>query len=155
METTSSRPRRAPDLDSHGRRAAILAALIAACIVSTAAHFTHNYVEIAHYPQSSLISNAAVRLAIIIAWPWLTAAGLLGYRLYSRRRYVAAYPLLALYSLLGISTLGHFAFGSPHIPPFWYATIFTDGLLGFAIFAFAHWSAVTAPRAAVRRGATV
>lgn len=109
---------------THGRRRAILAALIVACIVSTGAHFTYNYVEIAHYPQSSFISDSAVKLAIVVAWPALTAAGLIGYWLYARLRYAAAYPLLALYSLLGIATLGHFAFGSPHIPPFWYATIF-------------------------------
>jgi hypothetical protein len=120
-------------------------------MVSTAAHYTHNFVEIEHYPQSDLFPNFAVRIAIVIAWPLLTAIGVFAYWLYAHRRYVAAYPLLAAYSLLGLATLGHFAFGSPHIPPFWYATIFTDALLGFAILAFAHWSAVISSHPAPRR----
>ena len=131
---------------SHERALVAMGALLVACMVSTTAHFTHNYLEIQHYPESALFSNATVKLAIVIAWPVLTALGIAGYWLYARRRYIAAYPFLALYSLLGITTLGHFTEGSPHIPPFWYATILTDGVLGFAILAFAHWSAVTLPR---------
>jgi hypothetical protein len=145
MHATASRTRRPPAGLSHERRLALLGVLIAACMVSTTAHFTHNYLEIEHYPQSNLFSTSTVKFAIVTAWPALTASGVLGYWLFARRRYAAAYPLLAIYSLLGISTLGHFASGSPHIPAFWYATIFTDGLLGFAILAFAHWSAVMAP----------
>lgn len=128
---------------SHTRKLAVLGVLIVACMVSTTAHYTHNYLEIAHYPQSDLFSNVTVKLGIIISWPTLTAAGVAGFWLYALGRYAAAYPLLALYSLLGIVTLGHFTEGSPHIPPFWYATIFTDAILGVVILAFAHWSAVT------------
>lgn len=130
---------------SHERRLAVLGVLVVACMVSTTAHYTHNYIEIERYPQSDLFSNATVKLGIVIAWPLLTVAGVLGFWLYARRRYVAAYAALALYSLLGITTVGHFIEGSPHIPPFWYGTIFTDFLLGLAIVAFAHWSAVMSP----------
>ncbi len=115
--------------------------LLAASIVSTGAHFTHNYVAIEQYPESAVISPAATQVAILLSWPLLTAIGLLGYRLYARRRYVAAQACLAVYSLTGLSTLGHFVDGSPDIAPFWYATIFTDGLAGLAILAFAVWSA--------------
>lgn len=128
-------------LSEHNHRVALLAVLLIACIASTAAHYTHNYIEIEHYPGPSWISNDAVRVAIVVSWPLLTAAGLWGYRLYDRGRYVAAYPFLAAYSLLGSVTLLHFTSGNPHIPPYWYATIFTDGVLGLAILAFAHWSA--------------
>ena len=86
--------------------------------------------------------------ACIASWPLLTAIGLLGYRLYSRRRYPAAHACLTLYSLTGIATLGHFLDGSPNIPAFWYATIFTDGLAGFAVLAFTAWSVLaTSPGA--------
>lgn len=130
-----------PWLSDHRHRVLVLAGLLIACIASTAAHYTHNYLEIEHYPGPSWISHDAVRVAIVVSWPILTAAGLMGYRLYERGHYVGAYPLLAAYSLLGIATLGHFTSGNPHIPPFWYATIFTDGAFGLAILAFAHWSA--------------
>ena len=151
MQAAVSRTKRIPDSVGHGQRLAVLGVLIVACIVSTAAHYTHNYLEIEHYPQSDLFSNSTIKLAIVIAWPVLTAIGVFACWLYGRRRYVAAYPLLALYSLLGLATLGHFAFGSPHIPPFWYATIFTDALLGFAILTSAHWSAVTSSHDAPQR----
>ena len=143
MTAALSHPRRTL---THRTRTTILGVLLVACIVSTGLHFAHNYMEIEHYPPSALVSNSTIKLAILISWPLLTAAGLVGFRLYAQRRYVAAYPLLAAYSLLGIVTLGHFTEGSPHIPPFWYATIFTDAILGFAILAFAHWSAVVSPR---------
>ena len=145
MRATLSRTTRTAGTFSHERKLAILGVLIVACMVSTTAHYTHNYLEIEHYPQSDLFSNSTTKLGIVIAWPLLTASGILGFWLYARQRYVAAYPLLAAYALLGIVTLGHFTGGSPHIPPFWYATIFSDALLGFAILAFAHWSAVMTP----------
>lgn len=140
---------------SHGQRLAALGVLIVACVVSTAAHYTHNFVQIEHYPQSDLFPNVAVRIAIVIAWPLLTASGVFGSWLYVHRRYGAAYAFLAAYSLLGIATMGHFAFGSPHIPPLWYATIFSDAILGFAILAFAHWSAVISSHPAPPREAGV
>jgi hypothetical protein len=155
MHVTVSQTVQAPGFRSHERRLAALGVLIVACIVSTGVHYTHNYLQIEHYPQSDLFSNSTVKLAILIAWPLLTAIGVFAYVLYARRRYVAAYPFLAMYSLLGIVTPGHFTGGSPHIPPFWYATIFTDALLGLAILAFAHWSAVTAHHVAPHRDAAV
>jgi hypothetical protein len=132
--------------DGHRLRVALLGALLAASVLSTALHYTHNFIEIEHYPQSAVFSNDAIRAAIVVAWPLLTAAGLLGFRWYAQGRYRAAYPLLAAYSLLGIVTLGHFTEGSPHIGPFWYTTIFTDFVAGVAVLAFAHWSAVTVRR---------
>lgn len=149
-----SRTRQRPNALNHERRLAVLGVIFVACMVSTAAHYAHNYLEIEHYPKSDLFSNSTVKLAIVVALPVLTAIGVFGYWLYARRRYVAAYPFLALYSLLGIATLGHFTEGSPHIPPFWYATIFTDALLGFAILAFAHWSAVTSSHVATQQEVT-
>jgi hypothetical protein len=136
---------RTSDALSHEQRLGILGALIVACMLSTGLHYTHNYLQIEHYPQTDLISNTLIRIAIVLAWPLLTAAAIYAYWLYSHRRYAAAHPLLVLYSLLGLATFGHFLFGSPHIPPFWYATIFTDGLLGFCILVFVHWSVTHTP----------
>ncbi|MDP9237036.1 MAG: hypothetical protein M3P30_06505 [Chloroflexota bacterium] len=110
-------------------------------IVSTAVHYSHNYVEIAHYPASSLASSETIRLLILVVWPTLTAIGLLGYWLYARHA-PGACACLMLYSILGLVTLGHFTSGSPHIPPFFYATIFTDAAAGVAVLAFAAWFGV-------------
>lgn len=139
--STASAP--AGSAASHGHRCAALALLIAALFVSTALHYAHNYIEIEHYPPTDLATNNTIRLAILIAWPTLTVAGIAGYLVYASRRYALALPLLAAYSVLGLATLGHFTEGSPHIGAFWYATIFTDAIFGIAILAFAIWSAVT------------
>jgi len=118
----------------------VLTLVILAGTASTGAHYTHNYLEIEHYPRSDLISNAVIQAGILVSWPLLTAVGLAGYRLYALRKYRAAQVCLALYSPLGLITLGHFLFGSPDIPAFWYATIFTDALTSLGVLAFAAWS---------------
>ncbi len=130
--------------EEHERRFAVLALILGASIVSTALHFTHNFIEVAHYPHSSLlpVSNDTTRLIIAVSWPTLTSMGVLALWFYRRGKHRAAYVLLVVYSFTGISTLGHFLDGSPHIAPFWYGTIFTDALAGFAVLAFVYWSAV-------------
>jgi hypothetical protein len=120
----------------------ILRALLAFSLVSTAVHYTHNFVAAGDYP--GLVPSVAVQVAIVAFWPLLTAIGLLGYRLYAQGRLYPAHVCLAIYSITGISTLGHFLGGTPAIPPFFYATIFTDGLAGLSILAFVVVSARTA-----------
>jgi hypothetical protein len=127
-------------MSDHDNRLKLLRGLIAFSVLSTAIHFTHNFFNVSDYPQASYAPNKAVQIAVIVLWPLLTAAGLYGYRLYKERRYTTANVFIALYSILGISTLGHFTAGNPQIPAFFYATIFTDGLAGFALFAFALYS---------------
>ena len=121
-------------------RLTLLAVLLAVGLVSTAIHYPHNYIEVRHYPQSSFlpIGYEGTRLAIAVGWPVLTAIGAFGLWLYRRGSYPAAWACLAVYSLTGISSLAHFIDGSPRIPPFWYATMFTDALAGMAILAFVY-----------------
>jgi hypothetical protein len=121
-------------------RLKLLRGLIAFSVLSTAIHFTHNFFAIEDYPEASFPSNDLVQIGVIVLWPLLTAIGLYGYRLYKEGRHEAANLCIAAYSILGISTLGHFTVGNPDIPAFFYATIFTDGLAGFALAGFALWS---------------
>ena len=119
-----------------------LRALLAFSIVSTALHYTHNLVAASDYPGAG--GSVAAQVGIVVLWPLLTAVGLLGYRLYRQGRLYPAHVCLAIYSLTGISTLGHFLAGSPDVPPFFYATLFTDGLAGLSILGFVVVSARTA-----------
>ncbi|MDP9187906.1 MAG: hypothetical protein M3O25_01510 [Actinomycetota bacterium] len=128
-------------MSDHEHRLGLLRRLLAFSVLSTGIHFSHNFFSIEDYPPGVFGSETAVQVAIIVAWPLFTAAGLYGYRLYRQRRYVPANLLIGLYSALGITTLGHFTSGSPEIPSFFYLTIFTDGLVGLALLAFAVWSA--------------
>jgi hypothetical protein len=117
-----------------------LKAILAASILSTGIHYTHNFIAVSSYPGPKSLYTV-VRVAIVIAWPLLTWIGLIGYRRYREGRDGEARVCLAVYSLTGLATLGHFAYGNPQIPAFFYATLFTDALAGLAVLAFVVWSA--------------
>ena len=127
------------DADRRARSESVLRWILAFSIASTALHYTHNFIAIDRYPDA-FVSGAVVQAAILLGWPLLTVIGLLGYRLYTQGRYSNAHACLLTYSFTGISTLGHFVYGSPDIPAFFYATIFTDGLAGLAVLTFTFWS---------------
>ena len=110
-------------------------------IVSTATHYTHNFVAVDDYPGG----GPALQVAIVLSWPALTAIGLYGYRLYTEGRFREARICLLLYAPLGLLTPAHFLSGEPDVPPIFYATIFTDGLAGLAIVGFVAWSALSGP----------
>jgi hypothetical protein len=125
------------------RRLMVLKTILAASILSTAIHYTHNFVAVNRYPGPKDLYTV-LRVAIVVAWPLLTTIGLIGYRRYREGRYREAYTSLAVYSVTGIVTPGHFIYGNPHIPAFFYATLFTDAITGLAVLAFVLWSARTA-----------
>jgi hypothetical protein len=118
-----------------------LRAILAFSIVSTGLHYTHNFVAIEDYPGAGPITSTMTQVAIVVAWPLLTAVGLVGYRLYANGRRHAGRICLAIYSLTGLVTIGHFASGVPDIPPLFFATIFTDFIAGAAVLGFTVWSA--------------
>jgi hypothetical protein len=123
------------------QRLLLLKTILAAGILSTAIHYTHNFVEVHLYPGPHGSFDTLTRVAIVVAWPLLTGIGLLGYRRYAEHRYSEARVCLAVYSATGLATLGHFAYGSPQIPAFFYATLFTDAITGLAALAFAFFYA--------------
>jgi hypothetical protein len=120
---------------------AALRVIIAFNLLSTSLHYTHNFVMAKCYPTVFPFVNAtAYQVGIIIFWPLLTALGLRGYQLYKAGETRRPRRMLAAYSLLGLTTLGHFFGGNPDIPPFFYATLFTDFLAGSALLAFVAWT---------------
>lgn len=118
----------------------VLKTILAAGILSTAIHYTDNFVQVNRYPGPGGSFYTVVRVAIVVSWPLLTGIGLIGYRRYREHRYPEARVCLCVYSLTGLVTLGHFAYGNPKIPAFFYATLFTDALAGLAVLAFVLWS---------------
>jgi hypothetical protein len=130
-----------------GLRLKVLKLILATGIVSTAIHYTHNFVAVSHYPGPRSLYTFT-RIAIVISWPLLTWIGLVGYRRYREERLREAHVCLAVWSLTGLVTMGHFIYGNPKIPGLFYATLFTDTLAGLAMLAFVAWSMVaTAPPA--------
>jgi hypothetical protein len=120
---------------------ALARAILVFGTASTALHYTHNFVAVDSYPGGG---RTTVRVGIVVLWPLLTAVGWYGLRLYREGRLYPAHICFAAWSLLGISTLGHFLYGTPDVPAFFYATIFTDALSGFAMLAFVVVSARSA-----------
>ncbi len=127
-----------------GRRPGVTAlrAIIAFNLLSTAVHYTHNFLMAGMYPPVPVLFPTALsyRIGIAIFWPLLTGLGLWGYRLYRDGSTRRSRPLLVAYSMLGFTTLGHFLGGSPDIPPFFYATLFTDFLAGSSLLLFVAWT---------------
>ncbi len=126
--------------------------LIVAGIVSTGIHFTDNAIFIEGYPQPDYITVPL----IIGTWIGWTASAIVGYRLYRRdERSWLAHVLLLVYAYAGLSTLGHYLYGSPSELPAWRnVSIVADGVVGFSILAFTVWSAVRAIRGRPRVAAT-
>lgn len=121
----------------HASQRRILGLILGFTIVSTLLHYTHNFVAIEDYPRSDLAGETAIRIAVLVSWPLFTAAGVIGWRWFARRRFPAAQLALIAYSPVGLVTLGHFVDGNPDIPAFFYATIFTDFAGGLAVLVFA------------------
>jgi hypothetical protein len=125
------------------RGAGALKLLLGASVASTAFHYTDNFVAVATYPGTDTIAPGPARVAVVLTWVGLTAVGALGYRLYLRGRHPAAEVCLAVYSVTGISTLGHYlGDGTSRLPAWRHVSIASDGLLGLAVLAFAVWAVV-------------
>lgn len=116
----------------------LLRILLGVAIASTAIHYSHNFVMAEMYPPSPPLfpDELAFRVGIAITWPLLTAIAIWGYGQYAAGRMRRAGWAFIAYSLLGITTVGHFLSGNPDIPTFFYLSIFTDFLTGTAMLIF-------------------
>jgi hypothetical protein len=119
------------------KRQLVLKILLVACIISTAIHFTDNYVYIEKYPQPDWISAPS----IYISWIIWTGIGVAGYWLYKSGRFWRAYLCLVIYSFSGLDSLGHYLYGAmSEFSMKMHLFIVTDGLTGLAILGFTLWS---------------
>lgn len=140
-------------LEDQQRRLTVLKTILAASILSTAIHYTHNFIAVDQYPGPKGSFYTVVRVAIVVGWPLLTWIGLIGYRRYREGRYREAHVCLVVYSFTGLATLGHFLYGNPQVPGFFYATLFTDAIAGLAVLAFVLWSVNSMPPSPAEAGA--
>ncbi|MCE7860466.1 MAG: hypothetical protein DPW18_13720 [Chloroflexi bacterium] len=119
----------------------ILKLFLTASIISTAIHFTDNYLYFEQYPQPEWITP----FGIIRSWLIWTAFGLAGYWLYTTQRFWLAYTCLLIYSTCGLSSLAHYLYGSLHdFSPKMHLLILADGLAGSLILGFTVWSGLIA-----------
>jgi hypothetical protein len=113
--------------------------LLIACIVSTAIHFTDNYLYIEQYPEPDWITPSSIYLS----WSVWTVIGIVGYWLYKYQKFWLAYLCLVCYSFCGLDSLGHYLYGAlTEFSPKMHFFILTDGITGLCILAFTLWSSL-------------
>lgn len=121
------------------KRLLLLKLILMASILSTATHFIDNYRFIDSYPQPIWITAPS----IYQSWIILTAIGVAGYWLYKFRKFGFAYVCLSIYSLTGLTSLGHYLYGSlSQFSLKMHLLIWTDGLTGLAVLGFVLWSSL-------------
>jgi hypothetical protein len=115
----------------------ILKIFLLVSVLSTAVHFTDNYLYFEHYPQPDWVTP----IGIPRSWLIWTVFGLAGYWLYTHQRFWLAYICLIVYATCGLSSLGHYLYGSLHqFSLKMHLLILTDGLAGSLILGFSVWS---------------
>jgi hypothetical protein len=124
-------------------RTRTLQLLLGLAIPLSLVHYTDNYLAFEQYPQGRLFGRPLTPDAIWIGWLLFTAAGVLGYLLYRRDRPLAASAALAVFSVGGLISLGHYGEpGMGRLAVWRHVAVWVDVLLGAAVLAFAVWTAL-------------
>ena len=122
------------------------AVLVGAAVVLSLVHYTDNYVNFDLYPQE----GATIEIARDLVWvSWLIFAGFAfaAWRLWNDSRVRAACLCLAVFSVSGLISLGHYtAEGMSELAVWRHVFIWVDITLGAAILAFAIRAALSASR---------
>jgi hypothetical protein len=125
----------------------LLRVLVGALIVSTAVHYTDNWLSIEDYaPREGLIADNPG--LVPVAWVLFTILGLAAYREYRRGPSLRAHLMLAGFSVAGLSTLLHLPYEGNSFVAWQWVSVLADGVTGAAVLAFALWSAARARPAA-------
>ncbi len=121
---------------------------VTASVLLTAIHFTDNYFSIDTYPAAGW-QPSWFEWVVLFSWPLLTAFGVAGYLLYRRGELARAHACLLVYSYTGLSSLGHFLYGSPdEFTTRGLVSVVIDITVGSVVLAFAIWSIVARRRSA-------
>ena len=82
-----------------------LAILLLVYATASLIHFTHNAEFVADYPN---LPASWSRGDIYLAWLAVSAVGMAGWLVVARGYLVIGLPILAIYALLGLDSLGHY-----------------------------------------------
>jgi hypothetical protein len=124
----------------------LLRVLVGGLLVSTAVHYTDNWLSIEDYaPATGLLADNPG--LIPLAWALFALLGVAAYREYGRGPSTRAHLMLAGFSVAGISTFGHLLYEGNDFAAWQWASVLADGVFGLAVLAFALWSAARLPAA--------
>lgn len=128
------------DVDmENNQRPTLLLVLLIIGVVTTILHYTDNFLFFDNYPLPTWITKPSV----YVAWLMLTSFGIAGYWLYKQRVFWTAYLCLCIYSITGVSSLGHYFYASmTEISVKMNTLIWLDAISGTALLSFILWSGV-------------
>ncbi|MGL4618029.1 hypothetical protein [Chroococcidiopsis sp.] len=111
----------------------LLIALLIINAISTILHYTDNFLYYDKYPQPTWITPDSIYLA----WIVLTIFGVVGYVLYVKGIFWAAYVCLGVYSITGLSSPGHYFYAAQNIfTGKMHLLIWTDAIAGISLLIF-------------------
>ena len=134
----------APGTRNDPRPLAVLRVLLAVAIVESFIHYLDNTIRYADYTGADPPAATAwiARWMIPVSWVLFTAAAVAGYRRFREGRWSLAAGWLAIYSVSGLISFGHYLGVSiSDLTLFQNTFVFLDIALGIAILSFSLWTA--------------
>lgn len=108
-------------------------------LTSTLLHYTDNALFLDRYPGPDWFTPAG----ILAAWLLMSLLGALGYWLYTKRSFGAAYLCLGIYTITGLSSPAHYVYPSmAAMSVKMHLLIWSDAIAGLLLVGFLLWSAV-------------
>ena len=114
-------------------------------VVSSAVHYidnTANWADFPHPEPGSIVPDPSDWL-VAVSWFGFTSVGLLGVWWYAQNRILPAAVAIAVYSVSGTISIGHYlAPGATDMPPLRQLSIGIDITLGTLLLGLALWAAL-------------
>src|SRR3954447_23438008 len=122
----------------------VLRVLLAVAIAESFVHYLDNTVHYSDYtgPNPPAPSSWIAQWMIPVSWILFTVVAVLGYRRFREGRFTQAAAYLAIYSVSGLISIGHYqAISFGDLSVFQNTFVFLDIALGTAVLGFAIWTA--------------
>jgi len=136
----------------------VLRVLLTLGIAESFVHYLDNTLRYRDYtgPNPPAVTSWIAQWMIPVSWFVFTAVGLLAYRRFRQGRLSEAAGYLAIYSVSGLISIGHYVGISINdLSVFQNTFVFLDIALGIAVLSFAIWTARYARDAVADRPAPV
>ena len=122
----------------------VLRVLLGFTIAESFVHYLDNTVRYDDYSvdDPSLLGKLVVQWVIPVAWILFTVTAVIGYRRFRQGQWSLAAMWLAVYSLSGLISIGHYLdISVSDLSPFQNMFVFLDIAAGALVLAFAIWTA--------------
>jgi len=136
------------------RPLSVLRVLLITAIAESFVHYLDNTLNYQDYlgQNPPVVTSWIAVWMIPVSWVLFTAAGVVGYRYFRGMQWSQAAPWLAVYSVSGLISTGHYVGISINdLSVFQNSFVFADIALGAALLSFALWTALHSTSAAPRR----